>query len=500
MRTKDIPQRFKEVGDILQNWERGKSLLGYDEVLVWKHRDRIGVALRGDALRIEKRVFEVQMLDNKGHYLDYDMQRAFGLDVSYVYQDRYSRPIGIRGGAGQTIGTPDTHFSELLSGMESAIHVYLEETGLDIDAQVTLMPKEGEPWEPEDSPTPYYNARTRSVELSKKPDFLMDVEVRDEDTGSGYIKTLGVDFCKLVPTMKSDSGGALMVHDPEKNVDFMMTHSFDFHRTGIGWRTIAKFIKNCGGLLFPSIGVGQIPAATFGNVCFVIDPMIVLQGMKPYRTSKGRWPVVTYSTDVWTETTTAFIGENSALAFKQLTGQWQPSVYGQAHFYILGPMIDPGGPVAVGPLILDTNTLSKTVARRARVWHRDLPGEDVIGLQDVLTVDRYPYLEAKVNGIVSVDSLVVCVAPGFLMKPVKAMLKAIDFKGEIISIPVSKAEEKALEQTMYATIYDYSWRVHDAVADIARSTGRVESLRSSLMSLPDVLRQVSGSKTSRHSS
>lgn len=472
----DIPKEFKEVADIIQEWDRGKSVFGYDDVLVWWHGDELGVALRGDALRIERLVFLRQEINNSDYYFDYALQMQFGLDVELEYRGR-TRPVGIKGGAGQTMPYQSAHYSEALSGIETVIKVYLERRGIEVDVHVTLMPKEGSPWEPAQTPTPYYNARKLKIETTPKPPWMIGVDVRSEHDSS-YVKVPGVDFCKLMPTLKSGDVGSLMIHDPSHNIDFMVTHAFDFFRYGVGWKEMAKFINDCNGLLFPSMAVGQIPAATIGIIVFVVDPLVVLQGMKPYRTKKGRWPVVSYTTDAWTETTRDFLGAAAAEAFDQLTGQWRHSAYGKPHFYILGPKISTIVEDLGGKLFLDTKKLSTTISRRARVWHRGLSGEEIIELQDVLTTDRYPYIEAKANGIVSVDSLVACVTPSFLLQQTRAMLKAIGFQGEVISIPVTKAEAKALEDgTMYATLFDYSWRVHESVARMARETGRIELLQ-----------------------
>jgi hypothetical protein len=278
----------------------------------------------------------------------------------------------------------------------------------------------------------------------------------------------------------AESGGPVMIHDPAKKIDLMMTHGFDFFRTGVGWREIAKLVNRCGGLLFPSIAVGQVPATTIGTTIFVVDAHVVLQGLRPYRTGRGRWPIVVYASDAWTETTRTFLGEAAHTAFLQLTGQWEPSIYGTPHFYVLGPRIGsmwldiPGADT----ILPDTKKLSLCVGRRVRRWHRGTDGSDIGELSSEATVDRYPYLEAKANGIVAVDALALCVVPSVASRQVGSMLRAIGFSGEVLTLKVTAAEAKALEEGRdYAYLYEYSWRVHDAVAEYAKSSGRIETLR-----------------------
>jgi len=476
---REIPNEFKNIAALMQSWERGKGTIGYDEVLVWWRRGGIGVALRGDALRIEKRFFETQMVKNSDHYFDLDMQKAFGFNVYPEYSRQgHGRIIGVSGGAGQLLPTPDAHYSEVIGGIETCIRVYLENQNIEeIDVHVTLMPNEGSPWEPSDTPTPYYNAKTKEIHFAPLPEWMVGVDVRSERGGEA-VKAPGVDFCKIMPILKSDPDGCFIIRDNAKKIYFMATHAFDFSRRGVGWREVSKFVNRCGGLLFPSIAIGQMPAMAIGTIVFVIDPMVVLQGMKPYKTGRGRWPIVTYTTDVWTEITSGFLGEIAAEAFAQLTGQWELSSYGVPHFYILGPRISRMTEEIGATIVLDTKKLSNTMSRRARTWHRDLDIAEVVGLQDVLTVDRYPYLEAKANGIVGIESLVACVVPSSLVNQARAFLRSINFQGEVISIPVTKAEAKALEEgTMYVTLFDYSWRVHDAIVNVAQETGRIEVLR-----------------------
>jgi hypothetical protein len=480
-----ILQEFKDVADILQGWEAGKNSIGHSEVLVWLPKDHvykgIYVAFRGDALKIELRAFKTLMIDNRDHCLDLNLQRIFGFsDAQPVTRinDRWStRVIGVRGGVGQTMTAPDEHISEVLKAVSVVASEYLERRGLPgFEVWVTIMPNEGSPWEPGTKVTPYYSAKTRRVELSQKPDWITTVEVRSDDGGD--MKVPGADLCKIVPTLKSDPGGSAMIYDPSRNLNFMVTHALDFARTDIGWKEISKFINKCGGLLFPSLAVSQVPAATIGVMVFVVDPLVVLQGLKPYRSGRGRWPVVLYAVDAWTETTGTFLGEAAALTYAQLTGQWQPGAYTrECHFYVLGPRIVT--PEQKGNMrIDDTKRLSSVITHRAKVWHRGLSGEQVESFADVWTPDRYPYLEAKVNGIVGVDALTACVVPSFLMNQAEKFLAAIGFKGEVLPIRVGSEKAKTLKTGWdLGVLYEYSWQVHDAIAGFAQSTGRIEILR-----------------------
>lgn len=460
-----------EAADNLQDWY-GIARFGADEVLAWWGKDGTAkFALRGPALRIELRSLLDPMMDNRDFQLDISIQEAMGNKARPWVEG--NRVVGIKGGLGQTMDYPKAHISQVIDTISFSIQAFLEQRNLEVDVFTTLMPKEGSPWEWNQKQTYFYNAHSGSVESTERPDWIIPVEIRDRYT-SAYVKAHGADFCKFAPIISADAGGPMVGHFERIGLDFMVTHSLDFKRFDVSWKNIAKFINHCGGFLFPSLAVGQVPGARFGPVCFVVNPMIVLEGMKPYARRRGQWPIATYTTDVWTEIMRDFLGESAAVLFEQLTGQWEIGVYGNHHFYVLGPPLRLDGPMDA-KIILNTKKLSTVLGRRVRKWSRDLTGDEVEERQLTEQEDRYPYLESKSNGIVSVDALVACAAPSPLLRSVRAFLDAIDFQGEIIPIPATQEETKALSIGLdYGLLYDYSWRVFDAVVESAYEQGRVE--------------------------
>ena len=460
-----------EAADTLQDWD-GIGQFGADEVLAWWGKDgRAKFALRGPALRIELRSLIDSMRDNRYCHLDISIQQAMGNKARPLMHG--NRVVGVEGEIGQTMDYPEADISQVFDAISLSIQTFLEKRDVEVDVFTTLMPKEGSPWEWNQKQTYFYNAHRGIIESTKRPDWIIPVEARDRST-SQYVKTHGADFCKFAPVISADVDCPMVCRFEERDLDFMVTHSIDITRYDTGWRKIAKFINYCGGILFPSLAVGQVPGARFGPVCLVVNPMVVLEGMKPYARRQGQWPIITYSTDVWTETMGDFLGNASATLFEQLTGQWPIDLFGRMHFYILGPPLRLDGPMEGKP-ILNTKKLSTVLGRRARRWSRDLTGEEVEGLQFTEREDRYPYLEAKSNGIVSVEALVACAAPSSMMRSVKDFLDAIDFQGEVIPIRTSREEANALSVGLdYGLLYDYSWRVFDAVIGRAYEQRRIE--------------------------
>jgi hypothetical protein len=441
-----MDDKIKRLADMLQGWERGQQTIGFREVLSWERSPgHVGLALRGDALKLERHA-ETGMIPNRHYQLDASLQRAFGLDAQTEYERM--RPVGVRGGLGQLLDTDDAHISDVMDAIQQCAN---EASGLTTHA--TIMPAEGSPWNPGTDETEFYNARTGKISKTSKPDWLIEVNTKD-----GVL--LGADFCKLVPRLRNTGGGHASMR--LCGLDLLVTHSFSPAEAR------ANYVRDCGGLLFPSLAVGEIPAAIFGTVVLVLDPMVVLQGMKPYRSGRRRWPIVTYSTDVWTETMHDFLGEAAHELYAQLTGQWAVSLYGRTHQYILGPPVQSEGGPAGGRVLGDTKGLGIVLARRSRIWTRDLVSVEATSAEQGQREGYYPFVEAKANVVVEVPCVVACAFPSYLSASVRAYLKRIGFTGELL--PIKGQDREALES--YANrdaVYRYSWAVHDAVVALNRS-------------------------------
>lgn len=179
---------------------------------------------------------------------------------------------------------------------------------------VTFIPEPGYPW-----PHAYYSARQRKmIDGSHRPGWLLPENVVDENKG---INSPGVDFCTLIGPLKGyESGGEIATW---ANDDFIVTHAMGTmsQMTRFGdWSENAKQVNSCGGLLFPSLAVGQISGTDFGPFVLVADAGIVVSSLKP-NLKKGHLPAYVYDTDVWSMTTGDFFKDAAVAAFQQLTGR-----------------------------------------------------------------------------------------------------------------------------------------------------------------------------------
>ena len=453
-----------ECADLLQDWH-GVSQFGAKEVLAWWRNGEPAFALRGDALRMERYVLaeDVGGLRNYDHDLDISLQRQFGLDPQPQYM---GQRVHIRN---QMMSDGTATVAEVLEAIQSVVNdTFAAETGEEVYSHVTLMPNEGSPWNYDDDETPYYNAKKRKFFATPRPPWLTTV-MAEPDWGEPKVEMVGADFCQLVDIIEASPYHPLTARfDSGYDQPFIVTHSLDFTHRGIAPEMVANFINECGGMLFPSLAVGALPAANFGAVCLVIDPTLILQSMKPYKRKRGNWPVVTYTTDVWTERMSTFLGRAAVRVYEELTGGasgWE--YYANMHFWTLGPKVDlDAAPGQINAKIVkSTKQLRTALKKRAKFWHRDMTAEEIEDAANLTTVERYPYLEAKVNGIITVDDMTACVYPVERDAEVTAFLNAIGFTGLQVPLDVPYARSVLDAEVTYA----WSWAVHDALVSLQQA-------------------------------
>jgi hypothetical protein len=450
------------VADALLRW-RGTSMLGAKDVLVWtKAPMRVGVAFRGDALRLERAALLRGLRNRRSRRdeyrgeLDLALQDALGVDV------------------GQTMSEDDeVHISEVMDGVGRVVGRALEaQVGLatgSIRVDATLMPEQGSPWVLGQRVTPYYSAARGKMLATKAPDWGIEVEIRDHG------KKLGADFCKLSPVI--EPGRDPHVVGDVRGEGFVVTHSFDMEMRGKARgeaMTVASRVKDCGGLLFPSLAVGMVPATIFGLVVLAADVATVLPSMRPYK-KRGAWPVVVYSTDTWTTTTSEVVTHGSVALFEELTGNRTFGIYGEHHFWTLGPPVSEGGGLGAPEsfkLVASTRELATAIARRRKKWPMDLTAPQMAALQEryATTEDYYPYLEAKVNGVVQLGCFPLALAPEWQAEDTAQFLRVAGFRGALAPVHVARDVERLLrdERTPWddrkAAEWHYAWAARDVLA------------------------------------
>lgn len=457
---------MRAVADALLKWN-GLGHFGATDVLIWwidAARFEVKVALQGDAMRISKYVLDDgrEMMRNvpahgqrggPGH-LDTSLHHALGVDV------------------GQTMSTPDEAYHEVLRGVGTAVAeaLKLEEQATAANGKgyfgvsVTLMPKEGVPWVEGSKTTEYYSAKKRKTFTSTKPAWVVRGTYRDPDSGQDK-EGLVADVCTLVAPVEARACGTAVIGELG-GLRFFATHSFDLNRRGPAEESAAN-IARCGGLLYPSIAVGHLPASIYGTLSLFADVRMPLIDVKPYKTRGARYEVALYNTDTWTETTSYFLGTFARTLFLQLTGNDSEQVGFMA---VLGPTLGgTGSPHRDGEKIkpvASTMQLKSLLAKRMKLWKEDVDQKQIV--EDYRTSpERYPYLEAKVHAKVPLDCFPLAVAPIVYKEPALKFLRTAGYSGPLAFVDTTGIDMSSIAMGNMEATYRYSWRVREAVLALA---------------------------------
>lgn len=310
---------------------------------------------------------------------------------------------------------------------------------------VTVIPEPGWPWPTEGEV--YFSAKRQKDERSRTPEWLIEVP-GDERIGRGTQP--GVDLCALMgmrPTDGSEAGlgDAVVARFPGEDV--IVTHVVsarggdEVHEADspAAWAAAGRSVRACGGLLFPSLAVGPVPATNFGACVLVARVGLALQGVKPYR-PRGRVLTWLYDTDAWTGRVGDYRSGWAIAAFDQMHGHSDYMYTIENHAWPLGApggLALHGGPVEPTP-IETTKRLNADLKRRFKVWKRDLSpaGVELVQQKVTMTQAHYAYLEAKVNGVTPMDAFPVAVCPERHRPSFEGFLEAAGWRGDLIVLPV----------------------------------------------------------------
>jgi hypothetical protein len=356
----------------------------------------------------------------------------------------------------------------------------------DEGVRVGFIPEPGYPWPTEGGR--YWSAKRRRWLPSEEPGWLIEVESRDAPD-SGTRTEPGVNPCLVFPPdeTKTQKGGP--VCGDLDGSPLMVTHAMsllDEQREGVVWShkqldTAIAGIKDCGGLLFPSLAVGQIPATNFGPVVLVAHLELVLDSLLPYRRGKRRRPCWVYGTDAWTKTTGNLMRDMAMELFEEFHGDdhWNSN---PQYWATLGvPASTHGGAFSDSrwhdPL-KSTKQLASSLRKRLRGWTPDMTIEEFSEKNKVATPDtKYAYTEAKAREVVRLDEFPFIVAPSFLRSQVERFAKGVGYKGKVVYVreePWMKDAMALHTETRNYALYVWAWQVAEIVEGL-RPVVRVQT-------------------------
>lgn len=328
------------------------------------------------------------------------------------------------------------------------------------DLRITFIPEPGYPW-PCDNDV-YLSVAKKKLIKSSRPPWLIERIV----DASRSIDSPGVDLCQIFETETVRPMNTVVGRYGDRPDDvFMVTHAMSSltGQTRFGdWEKNAEAVNNCGGLLFPSMAVGPIPAANFGLAVLIADVGLVLNSLKPYRRRAERAVVGVYDTDAWTGTTRDFLLNGAISAYEQLHGH---SVYTyDLHVWPLGAPTAPelNGPAEASTLDT-TKQLIAELKRRFKIWRRGLTPEkyETIAADHALAKARYGYLEAKVNAVMPMRDFPLAVVPRELESGFSKFLAATGFVGELLTVDLPAEVREVMDENWSPP--DMLWERREAI-------------------------------------
>lgn len=456
---------FRAIADKLLKWDVLKGI-GVRDVAFDPATNTFG--LIGPPLKLQSHVLGENTLNNREYGLNTSFGSHFGIEVEVErwpnsYRVRQTKPMWFHGDPGEFLVDFESNLANALSD------VYAAMTGEEISSesiQISVIPEPGYPFTPEHS-SEYYSAREKKIIKTSMPSWATTVINREGE------KKYAADFCKLLPVIHAGSSNAVVGRFDARDLDFIVTHctpAVDYQKLKDDQ---ALQLKSCEGMLMPSLATGLIPATNFGETVLVVRPDVILASMRPYK-KKGVYPVVTYDTDVWTETAGGMMVDASIVAFDQLTGHGN-YMY-QQHFYVLGPTLkETGFGDEEARMIESSKSLAGAISKKFKLWKRDLTKEKFKDLGERVTGERYGYLESKVHNILGWDCIPLALCPRQFSAKVSKNLGERGFKGKVLAFDVSDDMLRALEtdstlpmeQSEYVK-YQYAWICRDVLVNYAK--------------------------------
>ena len=411
----------------------------------------ISFALIGNGLKFAMQLGLLREDDDdaglRGPNLDYSLGRALGRKVEHLRYD------------------PHVSAHSLFDAMPSAIGQALDDE-LPFDEQSwTFIPEPGYPW-PRDPKLStdgfaYWSSKAGKMVHPARPAWLIELPARiDRDERERY----GVNPCLVFPSDDSRTDPAGPVMGNLGGIDVMVGHAMHLRANGAA-RTLdaaIEGVRSCGGLLFPSLSIGPVPATNFGPVVLVANLELVLAGLRPYK-KRGRNPVWVYNTDAWTITTGSLMTDIAGLIFDELHGHED---YLRSEMWTLGPPATAfGGPSGYSDAIKTTKQLSSAVKRRAKTWNRRLTEAQFATASEKYagTDHSYSYCEAKAREVVPLASFPYLIAPDTLGAEVKAFAKGVGYKGKIVYLPDQYDVASRADLHRDFGMWQWSGQVADAV-------------------------------------
>lgn len=367
-----------------------------------------------------------------GHLVEHDLARSFGI---------VQQGAGTRNRLPQFIPDGPVYATSLLEGIGGMMdNISGDETG-DETAGATIIPDPGRPFNGRD--TEYYSARAKRWRTQGTPEWVLPVAVRTTRRGQVAFEH-GADYCLTAPRIDARSKCGWL---DAGTLALLATHSLGIDRVGVS--DTAGAINRCGGLLFPSIALGAVPASNFGPCMLILDPRTAMRGLDPYRKPGVGYPAHVYNTDVWTETTSDFVGDYAAYLYDELSGNGD-FLY-SPHLYALGPRPTTNRTSGVdgrGGELSSVTEVLRDARSRAKIWRKGLTQKTfaTVHQKTLSSMEKYGYLEAKIAGVLEIQALAGAACADFQAPDFQRLLELVGFKGPLLVLDTDAKTRKAFSE------------------------------------------------------
>lgn len=301
----------------------------------------------------------------------------------------------------------------------------------------------GYPW-PEDDAQPfsYWSAKKKALITPERPGWLIEV---DDDSERPPVKALGVNPCMVFPVEPQAQEWPVWAR--AKNVDIIVAHSMTLPSDSSSDSTLPasyrykelslaiEGVRSCGGLLFPSLSFGPLPASNFGPLTLVGHMGLVLDGLKPYK-KRGVDPAAwVYEHDAWTIKTRELMTGVARRIFEEMHGH-ENYTFGH-NLWTLGPPAELfGGPSNGSRPIRTVAQLIAVAKRRGSIFGSTVNEEEFEKVNKRVsgTVDKYAYGEAKGRRVISLDEFPFFIGPEQQRQQMEMFAKGVGYRGQIVTL------------------------------------------------------------------
>lgn len=374
------------------------------------------------------------------------------------------------------VGRDKISLPDLLARLEGqAAHEFCDAHGIEMpftETAMRLIIEPGYPWPEDDRPgLVYWSAKQGKLIKAERPGWLIQIEDRDRPGKT----RLGVNPCLVFPAEPQKRSWPLWGLAGKQ--DLIVAHSMTLLATSdapsfpfMGPKfhkqvdTAIANVRACGGLLFPSLSVGTIPASNFGPITLVGHVGLALDGLRPLRERGQDRTSWVYAHDAWTVTTGDMMGVVAGRLFDELHGH-EDYTYGY-NIWAVGPPAELFGGPSEGSTPLNTvRELVTAAKRRGATFKRGMTREAFDAANEAVagTVDKYAYCEAKARRVISLDEFPAMIGPDELRDQMRAFAKGTGYKGKIVTLEDPFGVTDDLAEDRDYRLFQWAWLVADAI-------------------------------------